>query len=1108
MAQIIRVYSTEADAVAGGDVNMIVSQSVDGNAGGIANLHTDNDDIPYFIHTRFFYRIDANEPVSEFHIDWDDGENNSPEKHNIQIIKNDKPTFFTVVDHVFTEACTETKKFFPMVRVKSIDGFLSKWYTNDAAENVAHASTKALETFSSNLGIGQNLTSVLSFEKAGKDLIPHFCPSNLPPVAILKVDRKRIIGGIDNRAISSIEAGGTTWPLLYAYIDTSVAQSDWPSVKLTTQGKHDRAIREFTLTYTNLITSDSDLNSSEEIASSCVPYNLDAVTTTGLPTESVEVLLRAELTNATALGDDDRIYIKVFNAVNKLSGTVDVSDDATVCILSNGNPIVDLNEPAHSVLVDTSESFARASNINIKNSYIDDDTLNNSTIQSQAAITSKQGNISDEFHDDLAVTSLSDSYSNTQLSYTHDNKGHLKDSDNRFYPFHRLIRAQVRDDYILPTGMGDISNRRSFVEHYDDDQYESTVTSGPLRIPENIESRGLLLYSNHDVAEQAIWRDLTTLYKTNETMVGGSGTYKLRYAPDTTVGGITLSNHPKNHILLCKSDLFDRIYFRLDNSYIDSDAASNVDITIHYAHQNGWKPLEIKDETLGMKTSAGIKFKVPPDWKKMAYDGIESGLWTGPCPSSSSTVAEITTFLINSGDDRARIDGEYVVLYEPATSNKNVFWFDSTGSTTEPVVSGSTTSTKVDISISSSVTAEVTSVTVNTDKDDIAKLANTYIVFSRAGNIATPAPDIKDVFWFKIDSSGTEPDSNDLITRHADITGSTTINKTEVDVQGMVTDVAFATELKDEIHANANYTATRVAAAVTVTHATADDILDAYEYHDPPATASIIFSMITQGVADNTGTDEFFASTLRGKINGHSEYSAVVASATVTVTHEKGGAVTDATDSDAQITTTITRQGAASAGDPSSLWDFDAYAILISINAKDTNSSKIRIKNIWPFNNSHSQLIKITDGHHVSLNNIAISQSISFERRGSFVNLNDRFGRTEIRKLGASGGVITFGGVDLGDTDGQGNRKKIKTYQQKGTPVFLDVTHKSGEATRFFGVITKMSEDHPAGKLLPKYALQMQVSYLIELDSSGNLLTDKISIGGSIGDTRQYISTS
>ena len=53
-----------------------------------------------------------------------------------------------------------------------------------------------------------------------------------------------------------------------------------------------------------------------------------------------------------------------------------------------------------------------------------------------------------------------------------------------------------------------------------------------------------------------------------------------------------------------------------------------------------------------------------------------------------------------------------------------------------------------------------------------------------------------------------------------------------------------------------------------------------------------------------------------------------------------------------------------------------------------------------------------------------------------------------------------------------------------------------------------MSEDNPIGLGVRKYNVTMQVSYLIEMDSNGDLISDKISIGGNISDTRQYISTS
>jgi hypothetical protein len=960
MVQVIRVYNTKANALAGGTTGIIASATVDSQGGAI---HNSSDSIPYFIYNKYFYRIDANEPVSEIHIDWDDGEDNSTEKSNLQIIKLDPPSFFAVTEHIYTTAVGNDSIFFPKIRVKSIDGFLSKFYTNDAALNAASSKTKGFEPFAGSLNIGQNEGSRLSFEKASPtsgsgDNIPHFLPSNLPPVGVLKVDRKRIFAGINNREISNIsDAGGTAYPLLYIMTDGSTTST---SVKLTVQGLNDKAIREYTVD--DIITSDSQLNTAAEIAKYCAPFNDGS----GLE-DCADVLLRAELLKGNGLADTERVFIKVFNAVSDLSGNADVSDDATVCILSNGNPIVDLNEPTFSVFTDTSESFTKASNLSIKNVYLDDDNLHNSTIQSQASISSSIGDVSDVMHDDLKVVADDDNYDSDQLSYTHSNKGHLKDSNGRFNDFYRLIRIQVRDDNTIRTGQIDINNRRSFIEHYDDDQYVSTVNSGPLRVPTSEQSRGLILFSNDNDVEEAFWQDLTALSRTDGIMIGGSGTKILRHGADVTQSSThTRTPHPKNHLLICKSDLFDRVHFRLDNTYAVGETPTEIQITAQYAHKNGWKPLEIQDNTLGLKTSGGIKFKVPADWKKHTASTIESGSWTGPVPADSSEeTAEVTRFTATNSD-KTRYGGNYVALFqsgggdEAASTSQNmfVFWFDD-GNDSQPSVSG----------------------------------ADTFV---------------------------------------------------EVDISSASTKADIATALRNAI-------------------------------------ISVDDNRFTVGALDTSGSDPFFD-----------------------VTQLLTGDTQNATTT-SDITVSVQTAGSSNLEDPSALWDFSAYAILINFNVKAAATKNV-IKNVWPYSNSHSQQIRVVDPHHVSLNDIAIAQSISFNRKGKYVNMEDRFGKTEIRKIGAAGGMVTFGSVDLGDTNAQGNRKIIKSHQQNATPVFLDVTHKSGEITRFFGVITSMSEDHPVGQQFPKYALQMQVSHLLEMDSSGNLLSDKISLGGKINDTRQYVS--
>ena len=156
--------------------------------------------------------------------------------------------------------------------------------------------------------------------------------------------------------------------------------------------------------------------------------------------------------------------------------------------------------------------------------------------------------------------------------------------------------------------------------------------------------------------------------------------------------------------------------------------------------------------------------------------------------------------------------------------------------------------------------------------------------------------------------------------------------------------------------------------------------------------------------------------------------------------------------------------------------------------------------------NQHSVLIDIIDPMHVSLNTHAITQSISYKHQGRFQIIEDRMGKSEIRKIGAAGGKITFGGVDLKDQDATHTRDKFYEYQKRAVPVYLDVTHQSGNISRFFGVITNMSEDHPAGLQFGKFAVSMECSHMITMNSSGNITSDGyISLGGDMVDEYKFI---
>jgi hypothetical protein len=119
------------------------------------------------------------------------------------------------------------------------------------------------------------------------------------------------------------------------------------------------------------------------------------------------------------------------------------------------------------------------------------------------------------------------------------------------------------------------------------------------------------------------------------------------------------------------------------------------------------------------------------------------------------------------------------------------------------------------------------------------------------------------------------------------------------------------------------------------------------------------------------------------------------------------------------------------------------------------------------------------------------------------MTVEDRLGKADIRRIGASSGTISFGGLDLGSA--ATGRDKILSYQKNGTPIFLDVEHKDGDKTRFFGKITSMSEDFSTGKMTPKWGVSMICSHLIEMSSTGVMQSDKISLGGVVDDVSKYI---
>ena len=188
------------------------------------------------------------------------------------------------------------------------------------------------------------------------------------------------------------------------------------------------------------------------------------------------------------------------------------------------------------------------------------------------------------------------------------------------------------------------------------------------------------------------------------------------------------------------------------------------------------------------------------------------------------------------------------------------------------------------------------------------------------------------------------------------------------------------------------------------------------------------------------------------------------------------------------------------ANDPTDHWNFNGHGVLVGFAVTAATNEAVQVVRAHVTNNLHSQVVTVRDPMHVSLSEIPISQSVTYKRGGQYHRIEDRLGRAEIRKIGASGGNITFGGVDLTD----GYREKLEGYHRDSVPVFLDIQHKGGDYTRFYGVIQQMSQDQPVGNQYAKFGIELGVSYIIEFTSSG-AWTKKISLGGDIADEPKYV---
>ena len=185
---------------------------------------------------------------------------------------------------------------------------------------------------------------------------------------------------------------------------------------------------------------------------------------------------------------------------------------------------------------------------------------------------------------------------------------------------------------------------------------------------------------------------------------------------------------------------------------------------------------------------------------------------------------------------------------------------------------------------------------------------------------------------------------------------------------------------------------------------------------------------------------------------------------------------------------------------PNDLWTFPAYGLKLTIDVPEATNTTTECIRVHAYNNSFSQLIKVIDPMCISINDLGVSQNISYNRNGRYIELDDRLGRREIKRIGAAGGRIKFGGVDM---KGDSFRKTILRRQRKGERVYYDFKRPDGNFIRFYGVIVSVSEDLPVGLQHPKLGIEFSVEYIIEYNTAGSWVK-KQSLGGDVVDEPRF----
>ena len=938
---------------------------------------------------KYWFRFEFNEPVTGFYVDWDDGEDNSIERSNSQFVKLDSPQFYGAVSHVFTKS----GKFFPMVRGVSIDGFWSKYYTHHGDGN----DFSSLED--NTLTSGQNEFSVVSTDYTTGTRYPYLSLTTLPPVGILKVDRKTVFSGINNEIVQTTldRRGGPA--VVYAWFS---GDGDGTSMV--------NAEKKVTVIYETVdgFVKTQELHTKHSAITAAAPVALGDVW------KILEVKL-SKIKEATSLDDTtsqllhpkERIYLRwCAQSIHQDSTDDKITEEiaATASVSAHW-----VKSTGIGALVANSDKVLIVGTANFDGSKtatttFDVDSLSQGGGACRVTTADPHGmpvgedvtmadcgllngtfeitTVSDSTHFDFAtaITGVSAGGSATARMVNAvrfpATLGSLGSSEGNTGYWGVIVSGEDACICNVSTGWPylKLHERGFFVTA---DMSESRTRAPNLSIPET--SGNLLLDDgNGDWAEQA----------------GGThAADTLGYATDT-----------------------------LDYLYTNPDTSATAYINRLTGYR---KRLEYTHDP----------FKT-------------TNTWTGPKDYTDNRATGGTFRFVDS----------FRLLRCQVKDNR-----------TETAVD------KFAYSQIESFTDYSSETAANNAVPFPSEVANRNAVF-QAVNIIP----------------GTSGSFADLSTSNKSATTTLTAFTENASIDGIPKNYILVVNSERKFD--------RVFCGMLNTFA---DGIDAYK------GGKCRLSVMYPAYDSRRDETKFRAIPFQDFTNTPKDDTSL---------YVNGPLVFDAPDDWKKCkydTVTwpiaINDTGATYDYRPTG-WSWDGYAILISVICKDESSSTAPLMSyIMPYDNDHSEVVKVQDAMHVSLNDVVIAQSLSFKREGKYIRIDDRIGRSELRKIGSAGGSVRFGGISFGDystaaATGYDSYEIVKQHQQEGTPVYLDLQRPNGEYVRFFGRITDLAEDVPTGKVSNKWAVTMQTEAVAEFDNDGDWLSETmISLGGVLEDEPKYL---